>query len=172
MQLRDAASGGPRRTITDTTGPVSDIAFSPQRHLLATVRADGLVRGWGAATGKLRRTLTDTTSPVHAVAFSPDGRTLATAGSQGVVRLWDTQTGKSRSTPTGHRDEVEAIAFAPDGRTLATGVSDGTVRLWDSALTTPTRSIRKLCRGVHRDLTPQERWVYLPDLPSSPPCPT
>jgi hypothetical protein len=44
---------------------------------------------------------------------------------------------------------------------LVTGSWDGTVRLWELSLPTVDQAIAKICRAVHRDLSPDERALYL-----------
>ena len=71
---------------------MASVAFSPDRHTLATGEYDGALRLW------------DVTDPAHprprgqpltgagadaSVAFSPMGHTLATVGADGAIRLWD-----------------------------------------------------------------------------------
>ncbi|MGG2460532.1 trypsin-like peptidase domain-containing protein [Streptomyces sp. RGM 3693] len=173
-RLWDVATGKTRATLTG-----SSVAFSPDGHTLATGRG-ATARLWDVATGKTRTTLTDQTGRTYdvlTVAFSPDGRTLATGGSSvdnnedAPARLWDVATGQARTTRTGHTSEVRSVAFSPDGHTLATGSADGTW-LWDIALPDQDGAISKICQTIHRDLTPEERSVYLPGQSPSPVCPS
>ncbi|WP_424851994.1 trypsin-like peptidase domain-containing protein [Streptomyces sp. SAI-170] len=170
-QLWDATTGKIRTTLRGHTGDVMSVAFSPDGRTLASASIDATVRLWDVATGKTRATLTGHTGEVTSVAFSPDGRTLATTSNDPTARLWDVRTGKADATLIGHTDSVWSVAFSPDGRTLATGSVDKTVRIWDATLPQPSEAVRKICRAVNRDLTPEERTAYLPDTSVGPVCP-
>ncbi|WP_346182968.1 trypsin-like peptidase domain-containing protein [Streptomyces osmaniensis] len=171
-QLWDASTGKVRTSLTGHTGDVMFVVFSPDGRTLATASTDATVRLWDVATGKTRTTLTGHTGEVGSMAFSPDGRTLATTSNTPTVRLWDVSTGKTDASLIGHTGTVWAVAFSPEGRALATGSDDKTARLWDATLPHPSEAIKKVCRAVNRDLTPQERTAYLSDQSVSPVCPT
>ncbi|WP_326583172.1 hypothetical protein OG889_31900 [Streptomyces sp. NBC_00481] len=184
IRLRDPATGRVRSTLTEPDGrptpegaqddpfrwfrQVESMAFGPDGRTLASANSDGTVRLWNTGTGDLDATLTVslTEGPV-ALAFSPDGRTLATAAGS-TVRLWDTTTRYARATFPGGGSA--RLAFSPDGRTLAVGDHADRLRLWDAALPLPAEAVTGICRAVHRELTRQERALYLPDQESGGVC--
>ncbi|MER6127403.1 WD40 repeat domain-containing protein [Streptomyces sp. NPDC001795] len=145
--------------------------FSPDGRTLAAGSEDGRVQLWNTSTGRAT-TLIGHTGVVTSVAFSRDGHTVASSSEDGTVRLWDTSTGRTRTTLTGHDDPVSLVAFRPDGRTLVTVGEDGTTRLWDVKLPDQATAIKKICQAVGRDLTPEERGLYLAGQTPSPVCPT
>ncbi len=171
VMLRNTADGTTRRNLGGHTDAVNAVGFSPDGRTLAS--GDWLnVKLWDVAGGKLRRTLTGHAQRVNGVAFSPDGRTLATASADNTARLWDLAGGQTRTILHGHRDALLVVAFSADGHTLATGSWDGAARLWDVTLPTLPAAIENVCRAVNRDLTVQERSLYLPtDEPNTPVCP-
>ncbi|MFF4490477.1 hypothetical protein ACFY0F_28995 [Streptomyces sp. NPDC001544] len=170
IQLWDVATGTSRSvSVGDLNSGIQSVDFSPDGRTIASGGDDGRVRLWNMTTRK-SRLLPGHASSVGTVAFSPDGRTLASGGDDAQVVLWNTATGNARTTFTRNSDAIQSLAWSPDGRSLAWGAADQTVQLWNVSLPDPTRSIRKICQALHRDLTYGERALYLPNGPASPPC--
>ncbi|MFD5420750.1 trypsin-like peptidase domain-containing protein [Streptomyces sp. NPDC127069] len=144
VESLEHSTADPRRQVLrGHDGKVWSVAFSPDRHTLASGSSDQSVLLWDVTTGKARPPLIGHTKGVESMAFSPDGRTLATGSDDKTVRLWDVVTGKTLATLPGHTGKVYAVAFSPKGGTLATGSADGTVRLWN----TTTHTIGATLKG-------------------------
>ncbi|MCI3935109.1 WD40 repeat domain-containing protein [Streptomyces sp. AN091965] len=171
VRLRDATTGKTHTTLRGHNSSVESMVFSPDGHTLAIDSDDSTVRLWDVATGEARKAIARHSDSASAVAFTPGGRALAaTSGTDTSVRLWDVETGNTYTTFTGHTEDVSTIMFSTDASTLVTLGDDKTVRLWKVDVPTPARSIRKICRLIHRDLTPLERSTYLPKGPARPVC--
>jgi WD40 repeat protein len=115
-------------------GEVRELAFSPDRELLASAHLANKdnVRLWNVTTGNLVATFPGHSQQARAVAFSPDGTLLASGGGDGDVRVWDLQRGSCRTILRGHSGSVVCVSFSPDGALLGTACEDG-VRVWEVA---------------------------------------
>ena len=122
--------------LTDHTGRINSISFSPDGGTLASGSHDNTVRLWDMDTWTEIVRLEGHTAAVNSVVFSPDGRTLASRDDDNTVRLWDVDTQTQIHTLEGHTGSVESVSFSPDGQTLASGGNDDIVRLWDVAMRT------------------------------------
>lgn len=134
---------------TGHTGPVSEVAFSPDGRTLASGGWDNSIKLWSVKSGQQLKSLDGHTGWVWSLAFSPDGKTLASGSGDKTIKLWDVESGREIKTLSGHDDWVQPVAFSPDGQTLASGGRDKTVRLWSVA------SGRQL-----NSLTSHTDWVY------------
>ena len=119
------------------TVPIKDIAFSPNKNLLATVGQNNTVRLWDISGKKLGEFPTDKRN-VYSLAFTPDGE-LATSGDGGTIKLWTIQNNGRTATlasPTPQEIQTEQtlvydIAFSEDKNWLATIGEDSAIRLQD-----------------------------------------
>jgi WD40 repeat protein len=145
ITLWDVASASRLAELSGHRDFITNLIFSPDGRLLASIGFDKTVRVWNVTEGKERyviepegfihqSTKGPVTEPIRvpllAVAFSPDGRILATAGADRLVRLWEAGTGHLIRTMQGHTMSVTALAFSPDGKTLYSAGLDKTVRVW------------------------------------------
>jgi len=136
VQLWNAKTGEPIRTLYPTKGTIFAVAFTPDGKTLVgggviptedENHPAGHVTLWNAMTGQIIHTLEVPTGMVHAIAIAPDGNTVASGGCRdetrlprrrSEVRLWDIATGRLLWTAQGEMGVVRGLAFAPDGKTL------------------------------------------------------
>lgn len=121
---------------TQTYGPISGLALSPDGELVAGSESNGDIHVWRLSDFAVVTILRGHVNWVFALAFSPDGRTLASGGEDKVIRLWDLETGRCVTELREHTNSVWAVAFSPNGKVLATGSEDRTVRVWNLATAT------------------------------------
>ena len=132
-------TGGPLvATIEAHDGEVLDMAYSPERELLASCGSDRTIKLWRTDNLELVATLTGHDKAVWGVAFSPGGDTLISGGLDGKILLWDASTKRIlhefdegplfRTTHLGGPH----FCISPDGGTLAAhGRPRGTIELWN-----------------------------------------
>ena len=149
IQIWDALTGEHSFTLTERSGAVNTIAFSPDGTILLSAGTeryvienycgllDNVVRNyspqlWQLDIRDVLFTLEGHSSIVTTAVFSHDSRVLASGGWDDTIRLWNAKTGHHLITFSGHNDSVNTIAFSPDGGTLASGSDDDTIKIWNS----------------------------------------
>jgi len=111
VRVWDVNSGQKLLTLEGHRDAVWSVAFSPNRHRLASGSEDGTVKVWDATTGQELLTLKGDhlawiTRGALAVAFSRDGQRLASEWSGGTVKVWDAPVSDARRTK---RDALNLI---------------------------------------------------------------
>lgn len=143
-------------------GPVTALAVSPDGQILATGGGDYLIRLWDLATGAALGELVGHSNALGGLSFSPDGKFLASCGLYGgPLRLWDVESRRPLGAAMPEMDDgVYSVAFSPDGKFLASGRE--TITLWNIEI---DMWLEQAIRIANRELTPEERELYLGDLP-------
>ena len=120
--------------LRDYGGPVTSVAFSPVRALLASGCRDSTIKLWHVKSGVQIFTLKHHTDAVTSVAFSPDGALLASGSKDGIIKIWHVNKCLESDSLKAHDGgPVISVAFSPDGALLAsgTGKTDSMYKLWD-----------------------------------------
>ncbi len=157
LRIWDVAIGKEIRNITlPAQRGAGQLAFAPDRRVLATENSDQTISLWEIASGKERGLLGAATPAapapgprvlpappavpiarggpaVAAMAFSPDGTLLACRGTDNAIVVWDVVAGKEIGRLKGHTGAITTLAFSADGKTLASGSRDTTMLVWDVA---------------------------------------
>jgi WD40 repeat protein len=135
------------------TGPVFNVAFSPDSKQIATGSGDNTVIIWDVETGEaIGEPLTGHQAAILGLAFSPDGQMIASGGVDSTVRLWDSVTGQQLQLFGDHNAMVNSVEFSPDGSLLTSGDLNGTAIIWDSAVSGSlfTQRIDGLGGGINK----------------------
>jgi ABC-type dipeptide/oligopeptide/nickel transport system ATPase component len=113
------------------SGPVVDVAFSPDGKRIVSGSMDGTLKVWDATSGQKTLTLHGHIGWVSSVAFSPDGKRIVSGALDGTLKVWDATSGQETLTLKGHTAVVDAVAFSPDGKRIVSGSGD-MLRVWDA----------------------------------------
>src|SRR5262245_38694495 len=147
--IRDAATGGIIRTLSQHNGIARSVIFSADSKLIFSAShfpptdSGGIVVN-EVETGREIGIWRGHQGPITALALDPEGFYLASGGEDRTICIWEVPSKDELSRqvfPTGghqlyrweaHKTTVTAMTFAPVwGSTLVTGGADGTLKLWD-----------------------------------------
>jgi WD40 repeat protein/predicted Ser/Thr protein kinase len=139
----DMASRQTVTCLTDDTGGVFSVAFSPTRAQVALGYSDGRVGLGDLGDRRLLALPKEHGSLVKSVAFSSDGTLLASGSDDGSVVLYDVARRRVIKSFREHTMVVHCVAFSHDNKTLASASWDGTLKLWNL----PTMQLALTLRG-------------------------
>ncbi len=115
------------------TGPITDLAYSPDGQYIASSSLDGTIILWDAQTGQLIRRFDGHDAGVNSVAFNNDGTLLVSASDDKSLIVWNLDGGQVRRirrinslNQDLNREATDAV-FRQDGNTIVSGWSDGDV---------------------------------------------
>jgi WD40 repeat protein len=125
----------PKDDPIENSEPVSFIAFSPNRKLVATTHgtnlgmlqkpSPGQTVLWDAQTGKRVKAIVALQDGVRSVTFSTDGKTLAVLEGPGIIRLIAVPEGREvhKFQLNDEKRGYYSVAFFPNGEQLAVGIA-------------------------------------------------
>ncbi|MEZ6044357.1 MAG: c-type cytochrome domain-containing protein [Planctomycetaceae bacterium] len=137
VDLLDAASLKPVRSLSEFPGKVNSVSFSHDNQFLVTGSGITGLQGeaalWSVETGELVRTFTGHADIIYTARLNPAGDILATGSYDRKIILWDVKTGEQLRTLAGHNDAIYDLEFNPSGTLLVTASGDTTAKVWDVA---------------------------------------
>ncbi|QDU82219.1 WD domain, G-beta repeat [Polystyrenella longa] len=137
VDLLDASSLKPVKSLSDFPGKVNSVSFSNDNRFLVTGSGITGLQGeaalWDIATGEQVQSFTGHQDIIYTARLNPTGDLLATGSYDRQVILWDVKTGEQLRTLSGHNDAIYDLEFSPDGSLLVTASGDTTAKVWNVA---------------------------------------
>jgi WD40 repeat protein/uncharacterized caspase-like protein len=113
---------------TGHAGQVDQLAFSPDRRLLASAGADG-VKLWDLSTSFVLRDFAGDELVSSNLVFTPDGKFLIFGTREGALVWWDVTNGRLFRSSKVHSQAVRWLDVDRSGNSLVSCAADGTVVL-------------------------------------------
>ena len=111
---------------------VHNVAWNPQRTMLASGSYNKTVKIWDTQTWKCIQILSGHTDCVNSVMWNSQGTLLASGSGDDTIKIWNTKTWTCIQTLEGHTDFVNSVAWNSQGTLLASGSGDDTIIIWES----------------------------------------
>src|SRR5262249_13692938 len=112
-----------RATLRGHANKPSDVVFSPDGSLMASV-AFNKVLIWDGASGKKLHPISLKSGSLWGASFTPDNKLFASGSNLGSVFLWEASSGKERMRLDTDNNVFTAIDIDPKGKYVAGGGQD------------------------------------------------
>lgn len=119
-----------RATLRGHANKPSDVVFSPDGSLMASVSFNKVLL-WDGVTGKKLRPISLKRGSLWDGSFTPDNQLFASGSNCGCVILWETASGKEKMCLETDTPVFTAIDIDPKGKYVAGGGQDGKVYFWE-----------------------------------------
>jgi WD40 repeat protein len=129
--LWDAKTGREIRLLKGMPSSVVEVAFCPEKPLLAAGGEDGQIQLWDVTEEKPPLVLSGHDGRITRLAFHPRKPLLFSAATDGLTRVWKLETGELVHTLKSAGKSVLSMAVTADGQRLMTGAEDGMVRFFE-----------------------------------------
>lgn len=124
LRLWDSVTGLPVSIFEGHSGPITDVALSPDGRYAVSSSEDGTLRKWDLWTGVLSH-IFEGRSPVRRVAVDATGKYMLSSGADDVVRVWDFASGDIVQTLGMDGDRMTWVALSQTGTTAVAATPDG-----------------------------------------------
>ena len=112
-------------------GMISNLAWEPHGHVLATTSFDKTLRIWEAQQGKNLKTIKKHTRNITTLAWAPEGQALATAGDDRMIVLWSYPSVQAAGVLDDFDKGINALAWSPNGKMLVSAANSLELAVWD-----------------------------------------
>ena len=92
VRIRDATTLAVQQEFRAHDGPITALAWHPNKPIVATASADLSIKLWNVESGKMLEELRGPVARPRDVAFSPSGLRLGCSSDDGHTRIWDPQS--------------------------------------------------------------------------------
>jgi serine/threonine protein kinase/WD40 repeat protein len=168
--LFDPRTMKPVKVFGSASGPICQLAFSPDGKRLATASrwAEDGAAVWDVEKGKQIFRLKQK-GDCLSIQYSPDGDRLLTVGEDHKPTVWDANSGEElRKLPAQDQPVCYDVTFSADGKQIVTHAAEGAVKVWNAqtwdeviTLPGPERVTENLAEWRHLPLavSPDGKWL-------------
>jgi WD40 repeat protein len=137
---------------------ITQVTFSPDGKILASVSRDKTAKLWNPNSGKSINTFAGHNKAINAIVFNPNGQIVATAGEDRFIKIWETNTLKPIHNLIGHTNDIHSLSISSNGKILISASADGTTRMWSLQTTQPLATLFALANKDWLVVTPDGKF--------------